>query len=403
MRRQLLLLCFVSGLHLAGVPIAGYGASPLDSPPGGITIGAATVNAQGNVSIDVTLVSGDQPVTGVQFDLPYQSPITALSVSAGSAIQNAGKDIATANPQPGLTRVLIAGLNRTPIPNGVIATLSLQVKAGALPGSYPIEAANVVGSDSNGGPVHLIANGGGGVTIPGPASLAVANSASYARGAVAPGEIVAIGGSSLGPAAITTLQFTAAGLVSTSLAGTRVLFDGIAAPLVYTSQNQVSAVVPYAVNGHSQTSLQVEYQGVLSAPLILDVAGVAPGIFTLNKSGSGQGAIINQDNTVNGPDNPAPRGSVVSVYATGEGQTLPPGVDGSVVAPPDLRHPVSSVTASIGGQNADVTFAGSAANQISGLFQANVRVPASVAPGGSVPVTLRIAVSSSQTVTMVVQ
>jgi uncharacterized protein (TIGR03437 family) len=375
----------------------------LDSTPAGITIGLAVANAQGSVSIDVTLASGDQPVTALQFDLQYQNLLTGLSVSADSALNGAGKSIASSNPQPAVARILIVGLNRTPIPNGVIATLSLQVKAGTPPGFYPLQAANGVGSDSNGGPVYLAANGVGGVTVPGLVSFAVANSASYANGAVAPGEIVVVGGKSLGPATTVPLQFTSTGLVATSLGGTRVLFDGIPAPLVYTSQDQVSAVVPYAVDGHSLTSLQVEYQGVLSAPLVLAVAKVAPGIFTLNKSGSGQGAILNQDGTVNAPDNPAPRGSVVSVYGTGEGQTVPPGIDGGIVAPSDLRHPVLPVTASIGGQNADVVFAGSAGNQISGLFQANVRVPLSIAAGGSVPVTLTIAGSNSQTVTMVVQ
>jgi uncharacterized protein (TIGR03437 family) len=403
MRRQFLLICLISGLHLTGIPIVGDGASPTDSTPAGITIGEAVVNAQGSVSIDVTLASGDQPVTAVQFDLQYQNQTMGLSVSPGSAINSAGKTIATSNPQPALARILIVGLNRTPIPNGVIATLSVQVKAGIPPGFYPLEAAIGIGSDSNGGTVYLPANGVGGVTIPGPASLAVANSASYARGAVAPGEIVVVGGRSLGPSTNATLQLTATGLVATSLGGTRVLFDGIPAPLVYTTQNQVSAVVPYAVDGHSQTSLQVEYQGVLSAPLVLAVARVAPGIFTLNKSGSGQGAIVNQDGTVNGPDNPAPRGSVVSIYGTGEGQTVPPGIDGSLAASTDLRHPVLPVTASIGGQNADVAYAGSVGDQISGLFQANVLVPLSITTGGAVPLMLTIAGSSSQTVTMVVQ
>lgn len=399
MRRQFLLICLVSGLHLTGVPIAGYGAGPTDSTPApsGLTLGQAVVNAQGSVSIDVLLASGDQPVTAVQFDLQYQNQTMDLSVSAGSAINSAGKDIATSNPQPALARILIVGLNRTPIPDGVIATLSFQVKAGASTGIYPIEAANGVGSDSNGGAVDLP------VTVPGPASLVVANAASYARGAVAPGEIVVVGGRSLGPATTATLQFTATGLVATSLGGTRVLFDGIPAPLIYTTQNQVSAIVPYAVDGHSQTSLQVEYQGVLSAPLVLAVARVAPGIFTLNSAGSGQGAIVNQDGTVNGPDHPAPRGSVVSVYGTGEGQTVPLGIDGSLVAPSDLRHPVLPMTASIDGQNAHVEYAGSVGNQISGLFQANVLVPLSITPGGAVPLALTIGGSSSQTVTMVVQ
>jgi uncharacterized protein (TIGR03437 family) len=400
MRRHFLLLCLVSGLHLTGVPIVGYGAGPFDT---GIIIGEATVNAQGSASIDVTLASGDQPVTALQFDLQYQNPLTGLSVSAWSALVGAGKNLVSSNPQQAVTRILISGLNRTPIPNGVIATLSLQVKAGTPPGFFALQATNRVASDSSGRPVFLEANGAGGVTVPGPAPLAVANSASYARGAVAPGEIVVIGGRSLGPASTVTLQLTSTGLVATSLAGTRVLFDGTAAPLVYTSQTQLSAVVPYAVDGHSQTSVQVEYQGVLSAPLVLDVAKVAPGIFTMNKSGSGQGAILNQDGSVNGPDNPAPRGSVVSVYGTGEGQTAPAGMDGSFVAPSDLRHPLLNVTASIGGQDADVTYAGSAANQIAGLFQANVLVPNSITAGSAVLVTLTIGGSSSQTVTMAVQ
>ena len=61
------------------------------------------------------------------------------------------------------------------------------------------------------------------------------------------------------------------------------------------------------------------------------------------------------------------------------------------------------MTASIGGQNADVLYAGSAGNQISGLLQVNVLVPLPITPGGAVPVALTIGGSRSQTVTMVVQ
>jgi uncharacterized protein (TIGR03437 family) len=220
---------------------------------------------------------------------------------------------------------------------------------------------------------------------------------------VAPGEIVVIGGTLLGAPGTSTLQIASAGSVSTTLAGTRVLFDGLPAPLLYTTQNQVCAIVPYAIDGHSQTSLQVEYLGSRSAPLVLTVSKTAPGIFTMNQSGTGQGAILNQDGTVNGPGNPAAKGSVVSIFATGEGQTAPPGLDGSIVGASNLRYPVLPVAVSMRGQNADILYAGSAADQVAGLFQANVRVPTSIAPDDSAPVTITIGSTSQPGVTIAVR
>ena len=246
----------------------------------------------------------------------------------------------------------------------------------------------------------------GNVTIigPGPVVSAVANAASWAKGAVTPGEIVVIGGTGLGAATVNTLQLTAGGQVATTFAGTRALFDGIPAPLLYTTGNQISAIVPYEVSGHTQTSLQVEYQGIPSAAVVLPVTAAMPGIFTQNTSGSGQGAIVNQDGTINGPDHPAPRGSRVAIYGTGDGQTLPAGVDGIIVGSvADLRYTLLPVTASIGGQNANVSYTGSAGGQVAGMFQANVDVPTALTPG-SVPVSLTIGTSTSQAgVTIAVQ
>jgi uncharacterized protein (TIGR03437 family) len=222
-------------------------------------------------------------------------------------------------------------------------------------------------------------------------------------GDVAPGEIVVIGGNSLGAATTTPLQIASTGLVATSLAGTRVLFDGIPAPLLYTTQNLVSAAVPYELAGHVQTTLQVEYQAVQSAPFLWGVTSTSPGIFTLDGSGTGQGAIVNQDGTLNGPLTPATTGTVVSIYGTGEGQTDPPGVDGSIVSPPNLCHPLAPVTVSIGGQDAEVTYAGSAGDQVAGMFQVNVRVPSSITPGASVPVTITVGGSTQAGVTVAVQ
>ena len=113
---------------------------------------------------------------------------------------------------------------------------------------------------------------------------------------------------------------------------------------------------------------------------------------------------MNQDGTINGPDHPAPRGSRVAIYGTGDGQTLPAGVDGIIVGSvADLRYTLLPVTASIGGQNANVSYTGSAGGQVAGMFQANVDVPTALTPG-SVPVSLTIGTSTSQAgVTIAVQ
>lgn len=379
-----------------------------NSVPPGITAAVVVVNTQGSAQIDVTFASAGQPITGVQFDIQYQDPVTGLAASLGIAASSTAKSIWTSNPQPTQERVLIMGLNQSPIGDGVIATLSAALAVGAPPGLYPLAISNAVATTSDGMAVS-ISTSAGGVIMPGsgvaaPAIAAVVNAASYQPGSsVAPGEIVVISGNSLGPWALNTLQVTSAGTVATSLAGTRVLFDGISAPLLYTTSTQVAAVVPYELDGLTQSSLQVEYQGIRSAPLGVGVDGSSPGIFTLDQSGNGQGAIVNQDGTLNGPDHPAPKGSVVAIYGTGEGQTAPAGVDGAIADPLNPRQPLLTVMALIGGQSAEVVYAGSSGSQISGLLQANVRVPAS-APSGSTAVTLTVGGNSSQPgVTMVVQ
>jgi uncharacterized protein (TIGR03437 family) len=378
-------MCLLWGLRLLGAS--------------GLAIGEIAIDPQGYGSIDVTLTL-EHSITALQFDIQYQDTAFGLAVTAASAIR--GKNLWTSSPQPDVTRVLVAGLNATPISNGVVATIAVEVKAGTPPGRYPIMIGKAITSDHRGYAVYLPANEGA-VTITGPAIMAIANAASYTTGTVAPGEIVVLGGRSLGATGVHTLQVDSTGQVATSLAGTRVLFDGIAAPLVYSTPNQVSAVVPYAVDGQPQTVVEVEFQGIRSAPLVLPVTRTSPGIFTLDGSGKGQGAIVNEDGTINGPDNPAARGSVVSVFGTGEGQTIPGGADGTIAGAEDLRRPVAAVAASIGDQSAEILYAGSAGGQVAGLLQINLRVPLSVTSGEAVLLTITIGSTSQAGVTMAVK
>jgi len=230
----------------------------------------------------------------------------------------------------------------------------------------------------------------------------VVNSASGLSGSVAPGEMVVIYGSGLGPAQLAGAQVDSSGKLSTNVAGTQVLFNNTAAPLIYTRADQVAAVVPNAVAGEATVSVQVQYKGQNTPTFSTSVAETAPGIFTLDQSGQGQGAVLNQDNSVNGAANPAPRGSVVSLWATGQGLSDPDWAE-DVLASSPLPQPKNKVNVNIGGQWAQILYAG-AAPGMAAVIQVNAKVPWGIKPGSKVPVVLRIGEGLSQSgVTMAVQ
>ena len=200
------------------------------------------------------------------------------------------------------------------------------------------------------------------------------------------------------------MQLDGTGRVTTTLGDVRVLFNGVPAPLVYVSGTQISAVVPYAVAGKAVVSAWLEYRGVRSNALTLDATAARPGVFTMDSSGSGPGVILNQDYSVNSASKPAARGNVVVVYCTGEGQTLPVGVDGRVNDNFDaLPKPVLRVEARIGNQVANVQYAGAAPGMVSGVMQVNVEIPATAASGAQ-PLMLTVGGATSQpNVTVAVQ
>jgi uncharacterized protein (TIGR03437 family) len=208
--------------------------------------------------------------------------------------------------------------------------------------------------------------------------------------------VVTIFGSGLGPSTPAGLQLDANGNVATSLGGVQILFGSVLAPLIYVQASQASAVVPYEVAGQTATQIQVLYQGQNSNLYTVPVVAAAPGIFTLNYSGSGPGTVLNQDGTVNSANNPAAVGSLVSVFATGEGQTKPGGVDGVLDGSP-APQPAQVVTATIGGVNATVKSAGGVTGAVAGILEVVLQVPATLASGSVAPVVLNIGGATSQT------
>jgi uncharacterized protein (TIGR03437 family) len=221
------------------------------------------------------------------------------------------------------------------------------------------------------------------------------SAASYERGGVSPGEVVMILGQGVGPPSLAPTALDETGSLSTVLQGAQLFFDGAPAPLVYAWSGQAGAVVPYSVAGNSTTSVQASYLGVLSRPVVVPVVPAMPGIFTLSEQGSGAGAILNQDNSVNSPSNPAARGDYIAIYATGEGETTPPGVDGLITGT-TTPLPILPVAVQIDGLDAAVAFAGEAPGIVAGVLQVNARIPDGAHPGPSVPVAIRVGGVTSQ-------
>jgi uncharacterized protein (TIGR03437 family) len=228
------------------------------------------------------------------------------------------------------------------------------------------------------------------------------NGASGTTGPVSPGEIVEILGNSVGPASPVAGAVSQSQILGNSIAGVQVLFNGVPAPILYGGPNQMSVIAPFEISGSKTVSIQIENGSGESPVFTNPVSASTPALFTLDGSGASQCSCLNQDNSVNGPSNPASPGEVVVLYATGEGLTDPLPQDGAVAASP---YPVPNlpVKVTIGGEQAQVLFAGAAPGMV-GVLQVNAVVPADAASNLISPVVLTVGgVSSPATVTLAVQ
>jgi uncharacterized protein (TIGR03437 family) len=220
----------------------------------------------------------------------------------------------------------------------------------------------------------------------------VLNAASAIQGAIAPGEIITIHGNfgfndfGGGAAPGVSFMLDSQGRVPTSLNDTEILINGKPAPLLYASASQVNAIVPYEVAGQTAATVQALFYG-LSQVWSIPVAPAAPGIFTLDSTGAGPAAVLNQDNSVNGPTQPAARGTVIQIFATGI--PVRGAVTGSVTptAAPGSTDPVS---VAIGGVTAPILYAGPAPGEIAGLVQVNAVVPDIAPTGPAIPIVLSV-------------
>ena len=236
--------------------------------------------------------------------------------------------------------------------------------------------------------------------LPGLVSGAAVNGASFNRGAaLAPGTIISIFGANL---ALSTASAPWLPL-PTLLAGTRVLVGETPIPLFYVSPVQINALLPYElVSGTYQ--LAVESLSGRGPGISLLVSAYAPGLFTVSSNGSGQGIfVLAQDGSLVSNNNPARRGSIVSIYATGLGAVDPPVISGDAAnAIEPLNRTLLSPLVRFDTYDGEVLYSGLAPG-FAGLYQVNVRVPANVSSAYNIPVSLTIGGAGSNRVTIPIQ
>ena len=392
-----------------GTPPYGWSLSSGALPPG-VSLETSTgtlsgvPSAVGNFSFELRLADSAGWTTRRTFTLTVTAPVTpsrtalfftyqtgdplpaaqtiALS-SSGSAASftvsvSSGADWLSVTPTSGTTPATLSfSVNPSKATLGV-QTATITITSGTVRQTITVELA--VYSPS--GPPQIAASG-------------IVHGATLSTGPVAPGEIVTFFGVNLGPPTLVLSRLDESGQVATRLSDVQVLFDNLPAPLLYVQERQLSAIVPYAVAGTRETQVQVLYRGARSSTAKVPVTASAPGIFTADSTGRGQGSVLNQDYSVNLMANPAEKGSVVSIYATGEGETDPQVADGRLATPQVLPRPKLPVEVTIGGMRAEVLYAGAAPGLVVGLLQVNARVPANVASGSAVPVILTIGTASS--------
>ena len=201
---------------------------------------------------------------------------------------------------------------------------------------------------------------------------------------VAPYELVSLFGVGLGPAKALEGQVVKGALTS-SLGGVQVLFNNIAAPLLYAGPNQIDAIIPSSVFGQDTATVQViTPNGTLTGPT-LSVVPSEPEVFQNGPPmpAGGSAIALNQDGSLNSASNPAVAGSVVTVWATGGGLQNTPGRDGLIATFLDSPVlPVSVLNASHVNQNGEngvpsleVLYAGNAPGMVTGTLQVNFRLP----------------------------
>lgn len=197
---------------------------------------------------------------------------------------------------------------------------------------------------------------------------------------LAPGMLLTLYGVNLGaPAPV--LGEAQNGRLPTRLAGVEVTVNGIAAPLLYVSPTQINLQVPNRAGTSGRALVEVRQGTQVRATRAGTLAEAAPGFFAVGA--------IHPDGSLNSDLNPAPRGEVLVLYATGAGRMTPEPVDGQVTIAEPFPTPVLPAQLTISDTVAPIVWIG-AAPGFPGVVQINFRSPAGFFPAGAHKLRLRV-------------
>jgi uncharacterized protein (TIGR03437 family) len=342
---------------------------------------ASSVVASGNGVLAVSAaLAAPATVSPVSISFGAQQPGTLLSSTTGLVVTNVGAVADTFRVSVtgllGATRVTVA-VSPAEFTLGAAETRTLSVTAtSSEPLSETVEGYLSVQSQATQRTITVPYWGT--FLLPQVNVGGTVNAAGIAFGpsTVAAGSIVSIFGTHLAneTAAAVTLP------LPRSLGGARVLMDDLELPLLTVSPLQINAQVPVELAGRGITSLTVRLNGVTSGSQTVLLSPAAPGIFTVERSGRGPGAVVHSDFSLVSAQRPARVGEILAVFATGLGATTPSVGTGSPASSTTLAVTQLPPTATIAGIPAPVHFSGLAPGFV-GLYQVNVEVPAGV-PGG---------------------
>ena len=230
----------------------------------------------------------------------------------------------------------------------------------------------------------------------------IVNSASYNGGAISPGELVSIFGSNFGISGLDIAPYEN-NTVPLQLGRTKVLFDGQLGEIVAMTPNLINVLAPYYLTPGSTVQVRVQVDDTVSSPVSMPVVATIPDLYMMDESGSGPGVILNEGGSLNSGVNPAPRGSIVALYGTGEGVLSPQLAQGALVISTPFPTMTATPAVTIAGQPAEVRYAGAAPYFPLGVFEIDVRIPAAIASGPA-PVSVTIGDrSTTRMVTVAVQ
>ena len=311
---------------------------------------------------------------------PFGEPLEVLVLDGGQPVGNVRVDFVA--PSSGASCTFSNGANSIAVVTDGSGHASSTCQANQQQGSYSVTATPLTASSS----VRFALTN----SLPAVMITSAVNAATFLAGPIAPNEFFSIFGNGIGPASAYS------GSMTTLASGTRVYVGGVPAFITYASGTQINVLAPFGTAGAGSTTIQAEYLGIKGPSITVPVADSSPGIFTQNY-GTGQAWVVNQDGTFNSASKPAPKGSFIAFWATGQGALDIPQQDGVQPGGPPFPAPLLPVKVSLGGNTLPASAVVFHGLVYSGVVQVNIGIPLDAPSGPAVPLTLFIGGASSRT------